>query len=338
MKQPTGQDDHTFPRGKFPLASYARLTDGNLHDLVDIIEDEFTRLNMRILADGPHPKRINMGPPSTVTLAAFGYGVEVQIRPEASDDFYGVCLPLSGRAWLTVEGQRMVMDHETGYVSSPGQEQSGRFSGDRTSLLTRVSRRAVDRAVCDYLGDEPAGPIRFDLALPLSRPEVRRWSRLVHLLAEEIDCGAVLNSPLAVRHFEQLLIHGLLSTQPHSLSDALHGRWHPASPHAVRRAVRFCEEHASEPISVAQIAAAARTSVRTLQEQFREHLGKSPMAYVRQIRLHHARADLLAIAHGQSLGTVTEVAHRWGFAHLSRFAAVYQKAYGEQPSQTLRER
>jgi AraC-like DNA-binding protein len=33
---------------------------------------------------------------------------------------------------------------------------------------------------------------------------------------------------------------------------------------------------------------------------------------------------------------VASIAHRWGFTHLSRFAAAYKKRYGESPYLTLR--
>jgi AraC family ethanolamine operon transcriptional activator len=36
--------------------------------------------------------------------------------------------------------------------------------------------------------------------------------------------------------------------------------------------------------------------------------------------------------------TVTEVAFRWGFWHLSRFAREYRSMFGESPSETLRRR
>jgi len=34
--------------------------------------------------------------------------------------------------------------------------------------------------------------------------------------------------------------------------------------------------------------------------------------------------------------TVSAVAHRWGFAHLGRFASAYRARFGESPSVTLR--
>jgi AraC-like DNA-binding protein len=35
---------------------------------------------------------------------------------------------------------------------------------------------------------------------------------------------------------------------------------------------------------------------------------------------------------------VSEVAYRWGFTHLGRFAGAYRARFGESPSQTLRNR
>jgi transcriptional regulator GlxA family with amidase domain len=74
--------------------------------------------------------------------------------------------------------------------------------------------------------------------------------------------------------------------------------------------------------------------VRSLQEGFRRHLGSAPMAYLQQERLVRAhqtlrQADPVCV-------TVSAVAHRWGFAHLGRFASAYRTRFGEPPSETLR--
>ena len=89
-----------------------------------------------------------------------------------------------------------------------------------------------------------------------------------------------------------------------------------------------------KPFTVADLAAIAGMSVRSLQEGFRRHLGCTPMAYLQQERLLRAhetlrRADPLRI-------TVAAIAHRWGFAHLGRFASAYRARFGEPPSDTLR--
>lgn len=128
-------------------------------------------------------------------------------------------------------------------------------------------------------------------------------------------------SPIAARHFEQFLEYTLLGE--------------PGIPAALRRARLYCEEHAGECVSLRDIAAEARVSIRTLQHDFRKHLRTTPMAYLREVRLARAHADLVRIAETGARTTVTEVAMRWGFTHLGRFSSLYRQTYGRPPSSTL---
>ena len=58
------------------------------------------------------------------------------------------------------------------------------------------------------------------------------------------------------------------------------------------------------------------------------------MEYVRRVRLHYDRQDLVIASRQQT--TVTEIASKWGFAHAGRFAVDYRQRYGESPHVTLR--
>jgi transcriptional regulator GlxA family with amidase domain len=73
--------------------------------------------------------------------------------------------------------------------------------------------------------------------------------------------------------------------------------------------------------------------VRTLQEGFHRHVGMSPMAYLRTVRLRRAHRHLRS-AHPSDV-TVASIAHRWGFSHLGRFAAAHKAMFGETPLQAL---
>ena len=75
-------------------------------------------------------------------------------------------------------------------------------------------------------------------------------------------------------------------------------------------------------------------SVRSLQESFRRSLDTTPMAYLRHLRLEKVRDELMAAAPGTV--SVTDVAARWGFVHLGRFAAAYRSEFAERPSDTMR--
>jgi AraC-like DNA-binding protein len=60
------------------------------------------------------------------------------------------------------------------------------------------------------------------------------------------------------------------------------------------------------------------------------------MHYLRAIRLRGAREDLTN-ARGRDL-RVTDVAMKWGFEHLGRFALAYRDFFGELPSAHLGQR
>jgi AraC-like DNA-binding protein/tetratricopeptide (TPR) repeat protein len=104
-------------------------------------------------------------------------------------------------------------------------------------------------------------------------------------------------------------------------------------PRGVRRALDAMRAAAGREVGLAELAAAAGTSSRTLQRQFKIFLGKSPAAALRDIRFESARRNLLQGAPGVR---VMDVALRCGFPHFGRFSIEYRRRYGETPSQTVK--
>ena len=100
----------------------------------------------------------------------------------------------------------------------------------------------------------------------------------------------------------------------------------------VRQARSYMGTHADEPITVPDLCAAIHVSRRTLQYSFQEVLQMSPVTYLRALRLNGVRRDLRRGGDEP----VADRAARWGFWHLSRFAADYRHMFGELPSETLR--
>lgn len=110
----------------------------------------------------------------------------------------------------------------------------------------------------------------------------------------------------------------------------------PLTPHARKRIVdRACEyalSHKDNPPSIIELCNHVGASRRKLQYCFQETLGTNPVTYLRTLRLNAAHRDLLV--HARTV-TVQDVAARWGFWHLSRFATDYRRLFGERPSETL---
>jgi AraC-like DNA-binding protein len=102
----------------------------------------------------------------------------------------------------------------------------------------------------------------------------------------------------------------------------------------VARARVYALEHLHQPISIEAMAAAAFASPRTLYRAFLAILDETPHAYVRRLRLHRIRHELIGEA--EAACTIAMAANLWGIGELGRFAGMYRELFGELPSETLR--
>ena len=103
----------------------------------------------------------------------------------------------------------------------------------------------------------------------------------------------------------------------------------------VGRAIEFMEGHLGDPVSIRDVCAAIRVCPRTLSYAFATVLGASPKSYLMATRLDRTFRDL---ADARVTSSIENVAARWGFSHMGRFAKYYRTAYGERPSDTYRRR
>lgn len=86
-------------------------------------------------------------------------------------------------------------------------------------------------------------------------------------------------------------------------------------------------------VAMAEIARRCGYSLRSLELIFRRGVGMTPGRWFMTARLNGALRDLLT--RGQA-GSVSEIATKWGFRHMSRFAQYFRAAFGESPRDTLR--
>ncbi len=108
-----------------------------------------------------------------------------------------------------------------------------------------------------------------------------------------------------------------------------------ALPRDVVRVLDWSSGRLSEPVGLRALALIAGVPPRTLETHFMQFLGTTPLRWVREARLAHARQTLLA-SDARTTTTVSQVALGSGFRQLGRFAARYSRRFGELPSETLR--
>ena len=282
---------------------------------------------------------------------SFGLGVEViQLGPltvgqlsfagpvslvVAELNAYHVSMPTTGRMQARHAGHEVVAGPSTGVVFGPGNPVYTMHDANSAELAVKIERAALEQELATLLGRPVDGPIELPPAVDLSAGPGHSWSRLVRLLRDELEHQeGLIYQPLIAEQLRSSVLSGLLLSLPHKYLDELTGPAVAGPPRALRRVVDAIHDEPERAFTVGDLAAIAGMSVRSLQEGFRRHLGCAPMTYLQQVRLAQARETLRRADPAQV--TVATVAHRWGFAHLGRFASAYRARFGEAPSETLR--
>jgi len=208
--------------------------------------------------------------------------------------------------------------------------------GDGTNITLQIPWEEVRFLVAEHTGI-PAGGLRFESMAPVSAAAQRGFA-----LTTEFICGQLITSgvtevhPLLLPELIRVAAAAFLTTFPSTATTAAYVAgpgWVPTAP--ARRAAAFIEAHADQPVTMAEIAAAAGVTARALQYAFRRHYGTTPTGYLRRVRLERAHQELQATDPGSGL-TVKAVALRWGWASHSRFTVAYHERFGVLPSHTLR--
>jgi AraC family ethanolamine operon transcriptional activator len=209
--------------------------------------------------------------------------------------------------------------------SAPGME-FATFQADREAVRDRAH----------LLGRDPRVPGRAErFCIPGTAPAAQ-------LLKEHLRRALEVATQPALRpgNFSAETFRSLVADEITTLAALTLGQTPPSDIPAFRRrraiveqAREYMDANAGQMISLTELCRVTLSSERALQYAFREVTGLSPTTYLRMRALHGARAEFRNATAGEV--TVTEIAMRWGFWHLSRFAASYRGTFGTPPSQAL---
>ncbi|MGH4035465.1 helix-turn-helix domain-containing protein [Actinomycetota bacterium Odt1-20B] len=309
-------------------------------DDIELAEDFFCRAyaRLRVSSSTPHHSRTHFRresmPMVTVDELDLGFDMSYAVTP-------------LGKFCLCLVHEGVIQDHafhgvrdsfgpgDMVLLAPPDLPYAGRISTARYNLTL------LDPALLDQVaaGDGPSRePVRLTGHRPHSPGAARQLTNTViylrdHVLADPATAG----EPLIAAAAGQLLAASVLAAFPNTarVEPTAQDR-NDAHSATLRRAIAYIDDHADQPLSAAEIAAAAHVSIRALQYAFRRQLDTTPLAYARRVRLALAHQDLRT-AQGSG-ATIERIAARWGFAHPGRFAAAYRRAYGAVPSAVLQKK
>lgn len=205
------------------------------------------------------------------------------------------------------------------------------------SLPWDVLERAAAAGNGNNNGNEKRA-LAFSGWAPISPDRYRLWDSTVAYTRGLLDApDGTMAEPLIRVHALDMLAAAALATFPNTTMDGVHqpGPGH-AGPATLRRAIDYIEAHAEEPITITDITRAAGGTPRAIQYAFSRHLDTTPTLYLRDVRLRHAHQDLVTAVPHKGV-TVKTIAAHWGFAKAGHFSVLYRQAYGQHPSQTLRD-
>ena len=257
------------------------------------------------------------------TVAYVACPAAAELRIGCTRQHFLIAVPVTGRAAIT------------GEVCNPGSVLEARWSREFAQLMVIIDRGVLEMRLSAMLGRALPQPLRFEETLNTGRQPAKGWyDALTAYVGSLDDTDSALEIEAVAESVEQGLMTTFLASQKHNYWDVVTGEAKLVSSRTIREATRLIDGQPHRHHSVKSLARELGVSVRALEKGFKRHLATTPNAYLRDVRLERAHADLSA---GEpDAVTVAQVARRHGFFHFGRFAATYRDRFGEAPSHTLR--
>lgn len=248
-------------------------------------------------------------------------------------DAYLQGFPLRGHGHYVFDRTEGDASRNRGISIGPGTNLRLKYSADFEHLILRIEPQRLVRTLSRLI-DRPIDPPLRMSASVRPNPAMAAQHRLVEFVVHELDGTDAPLPDLVLTELEQTLVLSYLTCNEHNYSHFLEDSpVRCAAPWQVRLAEQYIEQHWDQPMTIEALALATNASVRSLFYSIRKSRGVSPMVFLRQVRLRHAREML---AHAKPEASVTSVAYACGFSNLGHFARYYRSAFGEHPSATLK--
>ena len=277
---------------------------------------------------------VEIGP---ITVGEISYGANIHLNIADLETSYHVLAPLTGTLRSRHRGTVVLADPTRAAVYRPVGDIDLDWPGDCRLLSVKVERAALERELDAALDQQIVSPLLLGESFDLAAGPGRTWAALVRLLHTELCAeDGLASQPRMAARWRDMVISGLALTVEHPYGDEPAGLQGPRRPRTVKRALDAMHAEPWRQFTAADLASIAGVGVRVLQESFRQHVGVPPLAYLRRLRLDNVHAELSRADPWEV--NVSEIAFRWGFTHLGRFAGAYKARFGIPPSQTLRDR
>jgi AraC-like DNA-binding protein len=316
-----------YPLHRFPFAD-TREPDEVRRLLVDVFDARYFDLRQdnrefHVAWNFVRLKRIGLGYSHYNSAVSVGVGAAGVVRQMFS---------LTGSSRTAFGSRQFTSDRNRSTLIPAGAEARVDRGAGNGELRVRLDAAALG----DKLGAMIGTPVSSDLefAAPADGPEMRRLQRILLFLADQLDGAEAKIPDQVLAEYEQLAIVSFLTANRHNYSHLLDRTPRAPGPWQVRLVEEYIEANWRGPLDIEALAAVTGGSTRSIFKAFKEARGVSPMAFVKRVRLENARRTLQGLDENTS---VIDVASQCGFLNPGHFARDYRMAFGELPSETLRQ-
>ena len=279
------------------------------------------------LGRGAFEGSLHFGQTARMQFATKDWRPGLLVRGSAPTDTAVMGFPLVDSTAGRIRGLSMA-SHDFGYITR-GEEVDFRTTTPfrvfliamREEELEAYAEIVIGRPLRSIVGGHPCfygGRSVEERQRDVARLGLDTMYQNVHKLADPLVAGWV----------ENRILDSLLSGLP------CNERRRPPGGMATlaRRAEDYLLTNLQAPLTIRDLCQAMGASERTLHLAFRMHLGTTPKAHLKALRLNAVRRDLRAAPPGVG---VMDVAMRWGFFHAGWLSQDYRRMFGESPSKAL---
>jgi AraC-like DNA-binding protein len=249
-------------------------------------------------------------------------------------DLFVLYLPVSSAMEIDIGRSRLTSAPGTALIGNMSRFDKLTLHENRGHIGIAFDKAAVVSQLSEMLDAPLLHSIELSATVETASVAGSRLAALGHLLWDCFDVeGDDRVSAVAADHLFRAAMTMILEAVPHNYSERLKRPVSPAMPRNLKRAIEYMVANISQPMTIAEIAREAGTSVRALQTAFQQFKDTTPLSFLRQMRLEGVRRTLADETNALS---IAQAARAWGFTHMGRFSAVYHDAFGQSPSETAR--
>lgn len=270
----------------------------------------------------------------SIGLTYATHGVPLQIMLPTFG-FFAQLLSFGGDAEAVVGRSRVEIGRRRSFVASMGQTIKLNYAANFEQFAVRIKSGALVRKLEAIVGQHLTRELKFEPENRFKRGEAGSPAKMFRYLLEQVDA---LDANKSYRHsvaraeFEQAAMVSFLCNHRHNYSHRIEQQPYKAASWQVHLAEEYIAANWDQPVTIEALAVISGASARSVFYSFKQSRGYSPIEFLKNVRLGHARR-MLSTPNSET--SVTSVAFACGFGNLGHFSYYYRREFGELPSQTL---